>query len=109
MSFEAGAGWPNGVEVQQALLYAKLEVNADGAHVADDLAGRLFKSKIHAIFTTRAGGAGESRRNAGFPCSRRAGHQHAASALRGNDSGEVAVVQPAKQPAEFRSQYRRVG
>ena len=54
MSFEAGAGWPNGVEMQQALLYTRLKVNAHGAHVADDLVGRFFKSKIQAALANFA-------------------------------------------------------
>src|SRR5260370_14238179 len=68
------------MKVQQALLYAWFKVNANGAHVADDLAGRLLKSKVQAVFTTSAGGVRELRRNAGLPGSRRSGHQHAASA-----------------------------
>src|SRR5882724_11038160 len=37
------------------------------------------------------------------------GQRDVVSALRGNDSREFAIVQPGKQPAELRSQYRRVG
>src|SRR5579864_2485912 len=35
--------------------------------------------------------------------------QRAVSALSGNDSGKVAVVQPSEKAAEFRAQYRGVG
>src|SRR2546427_6251111 len=37
------------------------------------------------------------------------GQRAVGSAFAGNDSGEIAVVQPTEQPAQFSSQYRCVG
>ena len=59
-------------EAQQTIFAARAEVEADGAHVADNLPRTLFAGEINAALATPASGLDKVRRETGFSRARRA-------------------------------------
>ena len=94
MHLEAMHRRPRRVEAQQPALQPRLQVDADGAHVAHDLLLRFLEGEVQAALAARAGAVGEVSGEDGLAGARRAGDQDAAAAV-------VAL------PAEHRVEVRR--
>src|SRR4030042_6598820 len=67
------------MKLEKPLLHPPGEMDADGAHVPDDLGGRFLKGKIQTTLTTPTGGVGKRRRHTCFPCARCAGDKNGAA------------------------------
>ena len=80
MRLEAVARRAVGVKLQQARCDPRLQIDADGAHVANELLRRLFEQKAQAAFAAPARRVEEMRREAGLPSAGRAGDEHRAPA-----------------------------
>ena len=68
------------MKLQQAFLHPRLQVDADGTHVAHDLVGRFFEGKIQDTLAATAGGIGKVCDQAALAGARCTGDQHAAAA-----------------------------
>src|SRR3989339_960175 len=53
---------------EKPLLHPPGEIDADGAHVPDDLVGRFLEGKIEAALSTPAGGFGKGSRQTCLAC-----------------------------------------
>ncbi len=92
--FDPAVGRTRRMELQQPLADPRLEVDADRAHVADDLPGRFLEREIQAALAAAAGRIHEMRRHAGLAGAGRAGHQDAAPAI------EALAAHHAVQPVD---------
>lgn len=78
VGFQSIGGRPRGAELQQALAHPGFQVDADRAHVAHDLLGRLFEREIQAALAAPAGRASKVGRQAALSGAGLAGSQHRA-------------------------------
>src|SRR5664280_189307 len=69
------------MKLEKPLFYPLGEIDADGAHVPDDLAGRFLESTIQATLTTPAGGVGKGSRHTCFACARCTGDEDGATPI----------------------------
>ena len=67
------------VKAQQILFHPRLQIEADGPHVAEQLGFRFLEGKIQTAFAPLTAGVGGMAGKAGLADARRAGHQNAAS------------------------------
>ena len=81
MRLEAEARRAVRVELQQSTIHPLLQVDADGAHVAHQLRGRLLEKEIQATLATPAGGIHEMGRQARLAGARGSGEQDGAAAV----------------------------
>ncbi len=81
MRLEAGRRGPRGHEPQQSLFQRGTQIDADGPHVADDLARRFFEREVEAALAPTAALGGEVGGQAALARARRAAHEHAAPSV----------------------------
>ena len=101
MGLEPVARRPVGVELQQSGRHPRLEVDADGAHVPEELLRRLLEEKAQAALAAAARRVEKVRRQARLPgagrCRRRA------PCCRGSTPCRRASRRGAAMPADMRS------
>ena len=81
MRLEPVARRPVRVELQQSAGHPRLEVDADGAHVSQELLRRLFEEKAQAAFAAAARRVEKVGGQAGLPGARGAGDEDRAAAV----------------------------
>src|SRR6185295_19489094 len=91
------------VNLEQSLLYPRLEVDVDGAHVAHDLRARFLVGKEQRVLATTARCVEELRADAAFARARRTGHEHAAAAE------DALAAEHLVKPRDAREDPRRGG
>ena len=69
------------MKLQQSVLDPRLQVNPDGAHIAQGLTGRFFKGEVNDALAATASGIGKVRRDAALAGASRTRDQHAAAAV----------------------------
>ena len=70
---------PGGMKPDEAALDQRLQAQPDGAHVSDDLVGRLLEGEEKHAIAALGGGLGKMGGDARFPGAWRSGEQHAAA------------------------------
>ena len=71
MHLKAVKRGPGRMKLEKPFFHPLLEIDADGVHVPNDLAGRFLEGKIEAALTALAGAVGKGRRQTCFACTRR--------------------------------------
>src|SRR4051794_19772658 len=79
--FDPPVSGTRGMEFQKPFVDPRIEIDADRAHIADDLPGRFLESEIQAALAAPAGRIYEMRRHAGFTRSGGAGQKNAAALI----------------------------
>src|SRR5574341_546040 len=82
MHFEPIDRWAGSVKLQQTCFYVWRQVDADGAHIPKDLAGRFFERKEQTVFAALASRMHKGASQAGLAGASHPGNQDRAAAVK---------------------------
>ena len=93
MHLESEQARARGLETQQARIDARLQIETNRAHIADNLCRRLFEREIQAVLAARTSGLDEVCREAGFSGSGCPRYENAGAGIKATGAQHLVQAQ----------------